>query len=120
MGKNKKYPRPVTIDKTNEPEVKEEVKAILDTPIEEKKEEPITCKGYVDVAEGTTLNIRKVPSVKPNNQVAILGNKVELTVIDPDNPIESEGELWLRVKVTDEDEDIAYAMKKFIKIIVEA
>lgn len=120
MGKNKKF---MKVDKAIEPEVKEKTAEILNAPVEFEATEQVhedfippeedRVKGYVEVADGTTLNIRKAPVVRPNNQIAILGKGVELTVVDPGNPINSEGESWYKVEVNDEP---GFAMRKFIRL----
>lgn len=112
MGKNKKYAPPV--DKVIESEVKEETATILDAPVEEKKEEEIpVVKGFV-VDVDNCLNIRRAPIVNGDNIIGILGKGVELSVVDPENPVDEGGELWYKVLVNG---DPGYAMKKYIKIV---
>lgn len=66
-----------------------------------------------------SLNIRMVPKVEPNNQIAILGKGTKIVVINPKDVITSEGEEWYKVRVlgTNNEPNIGYAMKKYIKMI---
>ena len=110
----------VTPEKTEEPEIVEE--SLQEEPVKEEIQEPV--ENVVDaVIDGVdvSLNIRKEPEVKPNNQIAILGKGVKIKVVDPEKPVKNAAGEWYKIRIVDADpKDPAgngYAMKKYIKII---
>ena len=107
--------QPVVEEKATEPvAVPEEVKEEIQEPVENVVDAVIDG---VDVS----LNIRKEPEVKPNNQIAILGKGVKIKVVDPDKTIKNKSGEWYKIRIVDADPKDptgnGYAMKKYIKII---
>lgn len=110
----KQAERPIVEEKPVEP--------IQEEPVKEEIQEPV--ENVVDaVIDGVdvSLNIRKEPEVKPNNQIAILGKGVKIKVVDPEKPVKNAAGEWYKIRIVDADpKDPAgngYAMKKYIKII---
>lgn len=107
--------QPVVEEKATEPvAVPEEVKEEIQEPVENVVDAVIDG---VDVS----LNIRKEPEVKPNNQIAILGKGVKIKVVDPDKTVKNKAGEWYKIRIVDADPKDptgnGYAMKKYIKII---
>lgn len=105
----------VVEEKATEPvAVPEEVKEEIQEPVENVVDAVIDG---VDVS----LNIRKEPEVKPNNQIAILGKGVKIKVVDPDKTVKNKSGEWYKIRIVDADPKDptgnGYAMKKYIKII---
>lgn len=132
MGRTKKFTNTTQDTKTDavEKEIAEEIKeevAAEDTvkeekPAETKKEEKeIEVEAVID-GVNMSLNIRKEPKIKANNQIAILGKGTKVIVMSPDKEYKGDGESWLKIKlkkgVNDKDQDnVGYAMKKYIRIL---
>lgn len=89
---------------------------------EEKKpvaeETEILADAIVD-GVAMSLNIRKDPEVKPNNQIAVLAKGTKIIVVNPDKPVKKNNEEWYRVRLLEKDKKDrnGYAMKKYIKVI---
>ena len=101
-------------EKATEPVAVPEVKEEIQEPVENVVDAVIDG---VDVS----LNIRKEPEVKPNNQIAILGKGVKIKVVDPDKTVKNKSGEWYKIRIVDTDPKDptgnGYAMKKYIKII---
>lgn len=101
-------------EKATEPVAVPEVKEEIQEPVENVVDAVIDG---VDVS----LNIRKEPEVKPNNQIAILGKGVKIKVVDPDKTVKNKSGEWYKIRIVDADPKDptgnGYAMKKYIKII---
>lgn len=102
--------------------VPEEIKEPIQEEAKEEIQEPV--ENVVDaVIDGVdvSLNIRKEPEVKPNNQIAILGKGVKIKVVDPDKTVKNKAGEWYKIRIVDADPKDptgnGYAMKKYIKII---
>lgn len=110
-------------EKATEPVVVlEEIKEPIQEEVKEEIQEPV--ENVVDaVIDGVdvSLNIRKDPEVKPNNQIAILGKGVKIKVVDPEKPVKNAAGEWYKIRIVDADPKDptgnGYAMKKYIKII---
>jgi len=105
----------VVEEKATEPvAVPEEVKEEIQEPVEN------VVDAVVDGVD-VSLNIRKEPEVKPNNQIAILGKGVKIKVVDPDKTVKNKAGEWYKIRIVDADPKDptgnGYAMKKYIKII---
>lgn len=120
MGKNNKYYR-----ENHSPQVTKEA-PVISEPEEAKIEEPkveetkfedsleVEVKGkVVNVSNG--LNIRETHEVLPNNQIAIAGKDDVLTIINPTETFQGNGEEWYKIKLW--NGEIGYAMKKFIALV---
>ena len=104
--------------------IKEKATEPLAAPEEVKEEIQEPVENVVDaVIDGVdvSLNIRKEPEVKPNNQIAILGKGVKIKVVDPDKTVKNKSGEWYKIRIVDADPKDptgnGYAMKKYIKII---
>lgn len=120
--------QPVVEEKAAEPvAVPEEIKEpeVVEEPVQEEvvKEIQEPVENVVDaVIDGVdvSLNIRKEPEVKPNNQIAILGKGVKIKVVDPEKPVKNTAGEWYKIRIVDaqtKEESNGFAMKKYIKII---
>ncbi len=119
MAKNRRFQNPST-----KPEPKPEVieaKEVKETVLEETPKvefqdpEEVEVDAIVDGVQ-MSLNIRMLPIVEPNNQIAIVGKGAKLKVVNPNKTYDGSGEKWYKVK-TSKDSQIGYAMKKYIKLI---
>lgn len=102
-------------------EVKEEIKeapVISKEPEEEKDEE---VEAIIDGVQ-MSLNIRKNPEIKANNQIAVLSKGTKIIVINPKKVVNHDGREWYKVKLSknaknDDPDNVGYAMKKYIKVL---
>lgn len=131
MGRTKKFTnatpdtKPITVEKETVEDVKEVVTEDTvkeEKPVEAKKEKKEVEAEAVIVGVNMSLNIRKEPKVRANNQIAILGKGTKVIVMSPDKEYKGDGESWLKIKLKkdadDKDQDnVGYAMKKYIRIL---
>lgn len=108
MGKNKRVfgseaPINKEVEKVAEPEVVNDVEVVDEVP------------GVVDNVT-KSLNVRKEPKVEPNNQVGILEKGTKVIVMKPKEPIEANGETWLKIRFGVPEQE-GYAMKKYIRVL---
>lgn len=117
MAKNKIIPSihsgVIERPKVDEPEIVTKTEELVQVSVKEEIKE---VEGVITGVQ-TSLNIRSNPEVKPNNQIAVLGKGTKIIVVEPDNPVKNGGEEWYKVKVSKNDGQVGYAMKKFIKVL---
>ena len=105
-------PKPAPVEEPIAEAAVEEVK--VEEPVEEKEE---VVDAIIDGVE-MSLNIRKDPEVKANNQIAILGKGVKLKVVDPKKVVKNKDGEWYKIRIFDKNEPSdGFAMKKYIKIL---
>ena len=85
----------------------------VNRPVQAVKEEVKTVDAVVYGVD-TALNIRRKPEIEANNQIGVAGKGTKIIVVDPDHPVNKNGEEWYKVIFKKEH---GYAMKKYIKVI---